>query len=371
MTTTADPAAHALARLYARPYAAALWRGVQRRDAVLPDLPRTVLLHAGPPYASAAAVPAPVRNAAIQAVMFEGLAPDAEAAGRLLAGGDVTLAPAQDYGVATPLAQVVSASMPLAVVGDGASVAYAPLIEGPPPALRFGTRDAAAQTRLAAVAACGLDALDGWLREHAVAMGPLIAEALANGDDCHGRTVAANAALVTALAGLKPEALAVVGANAGFVLPILMATACWHLRRQASGIAAAGGNGVDFGMRLHRAAAWQTVPAAPPVGIRLPGHDATVALGAIGDSAVIDFGGLGGQALMLAPALRADWQQWLPADLATRRASVTDAVTGIVDAGRAREAACVPIVNLAILDEAGDAGLIGRGFYAPPSALFG
>ncbi|WP_354681426.1 oxamate carbamoyltransferase subunit AllG family protein [Cupriavidus plantarum] len=355
----------------ARPYAGALWQGVRRRDAVLPHLPPSVLLHAGPPFASVDAVPAPVRHAAVQAMLFEGLAADAAAAIALLGAGKVTLMPAQDHGVATPLAQVVSGSMPLAVVGDGASVAYAPLIEGPPPALRFGTRDAGARARLETVSAYGLDILDGWLRVHAVAMMPLIAEALAHGDDCHGRTVAANAALVTALAGLPAEALAAVGANAGFVLPILMATACWHLGRQPRGIAAAGGNGVDFGMRLHGDTAWRTVPASPPVGIRLPAHDSTVALGAIGDSAVIDFGGLGGQALMLSPALRADWERWLPADLSSRRACVTDAISGIVDAGRVRETACVPIVNLAILDDAGDAGLIGRGFYQPPIGLFG
>ncbi|CAG9181526.1 oxamate carbamoyltransferase subunit AllG family protein [Cupriavidus pampae] len=364
MTTTDDPAA------LARPYDGAMWLGVRRRDAVLPDLSASVLLHAGPPFASPDAVPVAVRNAAIQALLYEGLASDAAAAARLLATGDVTLAPAQDYGVATPLAQVVSASMPLAMVGDGKSYAYAPLIEGPPPALRFGTRDAAARTRMATVAACGVELIDGRLHTQPVAMMPLIADALANGDDCHGRTVAANAALVAALAGLSANALDMVRANAGFVLPILMATACWHLRRQASGVAAAGGNGVEFGVRLHGADTWHTVSAAPPVGIRLPSHDATVALGAIGDSAVIDFGGLGGQALMFAPALRADWQRWLPADLDTRRARVTDAVSGIVDPVCAREAACMPIVNLAILDLAGEAGLIGRGFYEAPLALF-
>ncbi|WP_354677688.1 oxamate carbamoyltransferase subunit AllG family protein, partial [Cupriavidus plantarum] len=177
----------------ARPYAGALWQGVRRRDAVLPHLPPSVLLHAGPPFASVDAVPAPVRHAAVQAMLFEGLAADAAAAIALLGAGKVTLMPAQDHGVATPLAQVVSGSMPLAVVGDGASVAYAPLIEGPPPALRFGTRDAGARARLETVSAYGLDILDGWLRVHAVAMMPLIAEALAHGDDCHGRTVAANA----------------------------------------------------------------------------------------------------------------------------------------------------------------------------------
>ena len=57
-----------------------------------------------------------------------------------VSGNVVRLEPAQNYGVVTPLAQVVSHSMPMAVVGDARSQAYAPLSEGPVPALRFGSR---------------------------------------------------------------------------------------------------------------------------------------------------------------------------------------------------------------------------------------
>lgn len=353
---------------FAQPFEGATWRGVIRRDAALPALPATVLLHAGPPIAGE--MPAPVRHAAIQALLFEGMAVDSDDAARMLTHGEVRLAPAQDHGVATPLAQVVSASMPLAVVGDGASVAYAPLIEGPPPALRFGTLDAVAQARLAAVSALGLERLDPLLRNHPVSMLPVIAHALGDGDECHGRTLAANAALVAALPMMSLDDKAAIQGNAGFVLPILMATACWHLRRQRGGIAAAGGNGAAFGLRMHGAQTWLTVPARPPVGPRFPGKEANRALGAIGDSAVIDICGLGGQALTQAPQLAAEWQSWLPEDWSTRRSVLVDSVSGIVDVARVRQAGRAPLINLAILDEAGDAGLVGRGFYELPPELF-
>ncbi|MFN6998277.1 MAG: hypothetical protein ACK4PH_29165, partial [Aquincola tertiaricarbonis] len=121
---------------------------------------------------------------------------------------------------------------------------------------------------------------------------------------------------------------------------------------------------------LHGEAHWRSVPAAPPRGTRLPGHAATAALGAIGDSAVLDFCGLGGQALAAAPALCAEWQGLLPADLPTRRAAVVDAASGLVDAACIVAHGLPPLVNLAILDELGNAGLIGRGWYAPDPALF-
>lgn len=238
-------------------------------------------------------------------------------------------------------------------------------------------------------------------------MATVIAAALRGGDECHARTGAANAALVSALgasphgtaaaglgggaavatnantagatdaagaagtATLDGDVIGYVAGNPGFVLPILMATACWHLRRQADGIAAVGGNGASFGVRLHGAQAWHAVAATPPLGTRLPGREAADPLGAIGDSAVIDFCGLGGQALAYAPQLLEEWRAWLPADAMHRRAQLVDDATGIVSLTRMRAAGLAPIVNLAILDRDGEAGLIGRGSYMPSLALAG
>ncbi len=112
------------------------------------------------------------------------------------------------------------------------------------------------------------------------------------------------------------------------------------------------------------------MPAQSPRGVRLPGADTPSALGAIGDSAVIDFCGLGGQALAAAPLLAAEWSEVLPADALTRRRELIDPHTGIVDPERIALGDLAPLINLAIIDRAGRAGLIGRGVYAPPAALF-
>ncbi|MCD2511026.1 DUF1116 domain-containing protein [Comamonas endophytica] len=362
--TTPDSAE--LAR-WANPFARACWRDVVTRAQALPELAPHVLLHAGPPLEGPA--PAPVRQAAVQALLFEGLALDEAAALNLLDTGAVQLAPAQDHGVATPLAQVVSASMPLAVVGDGKRCAWAPLIEGPAPALRFGTTDAGALQRLRAIAALG-QRLAPLLRDAPVPLRPVVEQALKEGDECHARTGAANAALLARLPGICAQDREALAASPGFVLTILMAAAAWRMRAEDAPIAAAGGNGQAFGLRLRGARGWQAVAARPPQGTRFAGHEQTPALGAIGDSAVLDFCGLGGQSLAAAPALCEEWRSTLPRDVAARRAQVCDPATGLVDPACVRRSGLPPLVNLAILGADGTAQLMGRGWYAPDSALF-
>ena len=132
----------------------------------------------------------------------------------------------------------------------------------------------------------------------------------------------------------------------------------------------AGGNGLQFGVALRGSDVWHSVLAAPPVGTRFPAHAAAPVLGAIGDSAVLDFCGLGGQALAFAPALAEEWQEILPGDALQRRQVIVDAQSGAVDPARVRATGRTPIVHLAMLDKSGAGGLIGRGFYTAPAELF-
>lgn len=354
---------------WARPFEKAMLRDVVRRSDALPHLAKTVLLHAGPPLDGD--IPGPVRNACVQALLFEGLAADDATARAMLSTGIVELQPAQDHGVATPLAQVVSASMPLAAVGNDQHMRWAPLVEGPAPALRFGTATVQARERLAVMAEFGLQRLSGLLRANPVPLFPIVTHALEQGDECHARTGAANDALVERIVGLSDDERRMLQASPGFALPILMAAALWRLQQGTTGMAACGGNGVSFGFRLHGDTRWRTQPSVPPAGTRFAGHADTEALGAIGDSAVVDVCGLGGQAMSAAPVLCEEWRALLPPSLSAQRAAVIDPATGLVDPARVWSSGVSPLVNLAVLDRAGDAGLIGRGVYSPGAALFG
>jgi hypothetical protein len=353
---------------YARPFAAAHWVDIVPRAAACPRLPAFVLLHAGPPFRGD--VPPPVMNSAVQAILFEQWAADAVAARELLLRGEIQLEPAQDHGVVTPLAQVVSASMPLVAVRQQDQVCHAPIIEGPAPALRFGSAAPECRQRLHAIGAWLARTVAPLVRREPLAIDELIRVAVAAGDECHARTGAANEALVSALRGLPAEHAANLRASPAFVLPVLMAAAAAALRTRRSTVEAIGGNGIDFGVRRRGSQAWVQLPAQAPRGVRVAGALARTPLGAIGDSAVIDFCGLGGQALSAAPQLAAEWSEVLPAGALTRRRELIDPDTGIVDPERIAQGAPAPLINLAILDRDGHGGLVGRGIYAPPAGLF-
>jgi len=364
------PAAHAPRSIEAcaGPYRGARLCDVRRLGEMLPGLDEGILLHAGPPYGGRQA-PAPVRNAAAQALLFEGAAADFAQALHLLDHGDYLLAPAQDYGVVTPLAQVVSASMPVLVVGDEERLVCAPVVEGPPPALRFGSSDPQCLAALRAHASMALRELGPALREHPADVAEVVAAALAAGDECHSRTGAANQALIDRLQGIGDDYHALLAANAGFVLPVIMAASAWALAGGGT-IACVGGNGLDFGVRLAGAADWRTAPAEPPQGTRLPGAAQAPVLGAIGDSAVVDFCGLGGQALHHAPALAEEWRDLLPPDWPGRAGMLADPATGTVSAAHIAARDTAPIVHLAMVGATDAGGIVGRGFYLPPPQLF-
>ncbi|MDQ2138920.1 DUF1116 domain-containing protein [Alcaligenaceae bacterium B3P038] len=350
-------------------FAGARWQDVRRLRDALPDLPHNLLLHAGPAYGDQA-VPAPVRHAAAHAIVYEGAAESMAQAFELIDNGTYRFAPAQDYGVVTPLAQVVTFGMPVLVVGDGVTAAYAPIAEGPPPALRFGSPDPVCVANMQSMSTLVLGPVARAVRAAPVALNAVIESALQGQDECHARTGAANAALLTQLPAMDDASRAVLAAHPGFVLTLIMAASAWVLRYGQGPLLCAGGNGLAFGIRMKTETVWRTVAATPPVGNHFPAHAASTPMGAIGDSAVIDCCGLGGQAIAFAPALLEEWAASLPADAAARGAQVIDPATGVIDPARIAATGHAPAIHLAMVDRAGMAGLIGRGVYTPPVSLF-
>lgn len=352
---------------HARPFVGAFWSDVVPRSVACPGLSRQVLLHAGPPYDGLA--PVPVVNAAIQAILFEALASDEADARAMLADGRVSLQPAQDHGVVTPLAMVVSASMLLISVRQHGVSWFAPIVEGMAPALRFGSADPECRQRLIATNAWIQSRIAPLVRRNPVAVDAIVRAAIALGDDCHARTSAANEALSSSLTGLDQESEAKLRASPAFVLTVLMAAAAAALGGQRSGVHAAGGNGIAFGVRRHGSATWRQHAAEAPRGPRFSGMEEAEPLPAIGDSAVLDLCGLGGQALSAAPLLAAEWAAWLPPEYLTRGPDIVGQTNGIVDPDRVLATGKSPIINLAILNSA-SGGLVGRGFYIPPCDVF-
>ncbi len=350
-------------------------------------LDRTTLLHAGPPFADPAEICPPVLNAAAAALLFEGLADGVEDARAMVRNGAVTLRPAQDLGVVTPLAAVVSRSMWLHGVEDAAGSdarAYSPLNEGGGPALRFGIVSPAVVERLRFLHGAVGPALQG---VGTVELFDLALGAMEQGDDLHGRVGVASALLADRLIARLGETGAVSDflRSAGqFFLNPWMA-ACKLMMLAADGVpgatlvTAAGGNGVRFGLRLSgMAGGWASAPVeapqGPDAGLQDAGGPPRPRLPAIGDSAVIDAVGFGALALDTAPQLRVDLgsiADALPTDLGTRLLVGEHPVLGRrvgLDADAVLRTGLLPPVCLAALDAAGEAGIVGRGIARHPQA---
>ena len=369
------------------------WRALRSGADALGLQPRE-LLHAGPPLADPRRPPHTLASSVVITCLHEGwAASEAEAEG-LLHRGALSLMPAQDRGCVTPLAALVSAGTPLFEVGDAAGntlPCFAPVGALRGADTRMGWRDPALRARLQHRDSVVVPALSALVTQHRpLALWPLAAVGLAAGDDLHGSTAHANRALVEALwQRAAPQALTDdIEATPLFFLTLWMA-ACALMLRAAEGrapatlVTRAGGNGERFAIALAgRPGQWTSCDAAPPSGPRLAGVAPDVAIeGAIGDSAVIDMLGLGGQRLARSPELMAAFRDHsiVVGDLTdTARLGLMQHAHPLLadgwplglDARDIVKHAQSPHVMLAMLARDGRAGLCGRGIYRPPLELF-
>lgn len=341
-----------------------------------------VLLHAGPPFASIDVVTIPILNSACVAAVYEGLARDFAQAEAMIRASDILLEPAQDNGVVTPLAAVISASMPLHVVYDawsGKVQAYAPINGGNQPSLRLGLRSMAVLEHIKWLNTSVRDALRDGLAE-GIALVPLAVQGLQGGDDCHGRTPMAGAALVDELINRsgRPYPDDIIefmrGSPSLFLNLWMAATKCMMIAASgvegSSFVTAAAGNGTETGIQVSGLPGqWFTTKATAPSGKFDVGTTLDRALGAIGDSAVVDAFGLGA---MATPAEGT-------AENSTRSKALSVGTHPYFKASNirlgttARQAVALgngPVISLGIIDRLGELGRLGGGIYDMPVAPF-
>ncbi|MEQ8252055.1 MAG: DUF1116 domain-containing protein [Oceanibaculum nanhaiense] len=338
------------------------------------DLPPKTLFHAGPPFASGKALPAPVLNSVLAAIRHEGWAESVAGAKAALEQGQVALAPAQDIGLVTPLAFVVGPSMYCLAVSDAKNpraLRLSPLNDGPlPDCLRFGTgREGGLALLRGLTGGIGAD-LAANLKPAPLL--PVLAAGLSGGDDLHGRVSAAQAAVRGFFgAHLAPESEQYLTQANQFVLNVIMAAAALMIGAGAgvSGstmVVASGGNGIDHGYKLAaEPERWIVRPARRPIGPKM--QDKAAALPAIGDSAVIDAAGFGAACLRFAPDLAG---LKVHVDDAYFTEAAHDAFIGPhpalkfpglrVGLDLARPRACLGVM-LGMVGAGGTEGLVGRG----------
>ena len=371
------------------------WTGMRTAADAL-GLESHTLLHCGPPASPGHALVEPILNSSAVACVFEGWADDLDEAMALVRSGSICFLPAQDHRVATPMAAVVSPSMPMIELTDlrgRARRCYAPINgggHGGSPVPRYGRRAPECVEFLRFLNGPVAELLDDASAEPLPWL-PLIDDALMGGDDTHLRHVAAHARLIEIIAARShgqqsgTEADVFIREWPIFHLNFWMAAVRCILDGAArvpssSLLTALGGNGETFGLQVSGLPGrWFTVEATPPIGRLRDGFLAADTTGAFGDSAVIEAFGLGALAHRYAPQMRDLFGGHRHADLLSLPARLlaaehpglprSGARTGLVARSVVAHNA-TPVVELGIVDRNGEAGGLGAGLYRPPVEPF-
>lgn len=365
---------------------------------------RRLVLHAGPPIAWRDMC-GPMQGAILGAAVFEGWADSVDAARALVDRGAIELAPCHHHAAVGPMAGIICPSMPLVVVDNATAGnrAYSNLNEGLGKVLRFGANSPEVVERLRWQRDVLAPALRAALaRTGPIELKPLMAQALAMGDEVHNRNAAATALLFKRLAPafvggkVDPDAaaaaLAFIAGNDHFFLNLSMA-ACKAMLDAAHGVPGSSlvtvmaRNGVNFGVRLSGTGdAWFEAPANPVDGLYFPGYSVKDAAADLGDSAITETAGVGGFAMAAAPAIvkfvGGSATDALHHSLRMREITLganpsfalpaLDFAPGAagIDARKVVDRGVLPIINSGIAHREAGVGQIGAGVTTAPMACF-
>ncbi len=294
-----------------------------RAKEVIPELREgRVILHAGPPVAYEN-MPDPMQGSCVGAVLFEEWADNEADARKLLESGGVTFIPCHHVNAVGPMGGITSPNMAVFVVEnetDG-NRAYCTMNEGIGKVLRFGAYSEEVVERLrwmrdvlGPTLGRALRSMDGGL-----AVNPLIAKAIAMGDEFHQRNIAASLAFLKEVAPIitamdmdekdRYDVIKFLADTDQFFLNIMMATgkAVMDAARtitKGTIVTAMCRNGYEFGIRIAGMGdEWFTGPVNTPQGLYFTGYDGEDACPDMGDSAITETFGVGGMAMIAAPAV--------------------------------------------------------------------
>jgi hypothetical protein len=379
---------------------------VQPAGQVIPGLERDMVLHAGPPIAWEQ-MSAPVRAAAVGAMLHEGLAASEEHAEAMAARGDIRFEPCHQHQAVGPMAGMTTYSMPVLVVEnrtDG-NRSYSILNEGLGRVLRYGGLGADVLERLDWMRRVLGPAMGAALRSmpEGIDLRSLIGQALHMGDECHNRNRAASALLIKALApGIaaletldaveRRRVLEFAAGNEHFFLNVGMAAskAAMDAAHGVSGsslVTTMARNGTEFGIRVSGLGdRWFTGPSQVPRGLYFAGHSADDASPDMGDSAITETGGLGGFAMAAAPAI-VQFVGGTPSDAIGHTRRMYEVTIGEsqaytlpilnfrgtptgVDVRMVVQTGILPQINTGIASRRAGVGQIGAGLVNPPMECF-
>jgi hypothetical protein len=370
---------------------------------VLPGMTRETVLTSGPPLPWSEYIGGQ-RQAILGGAVYEGLAPDLEAAEKALDSGDIRVAGCHDFATVGSLAGVTTASMPVLVVEDENSGhrGHCTLFEGETKArLNYGLYDQDVQHNLEVLADVIGPTLGEVVRsvEGGIPLRPLIERALRQGDELHSRNTAASLLflreIVPALLDLEsPHARVLteyMTSGDYFFLRLSMAASKSMADRAydvpgSSVVTAMAFSCREFGIRVSGLGSqWFRGPLpTPETHLLFPGFTADDIEVMGGESPITEVNGLGGLAQAAAFPLQA-YQGGTPQRMVERNLEMYEITVAEhptfripfleyrgtpagIDARRVATTGTTPVMDVGIAGRAG--GQIGAGCFRAPLEPF-
>lgn len=373
----------------------------------IPELKEHVLLHAGPPikYEN---MTDPMKGACIGAILFEEWANDEDAARELLENDKIEFIPCHHVNAVGPMGGITSINMPVLVVEnrESGNEAYCQMNEGIGAVLRFGAYNETVVNRLHWMKDVLGPVLGKAVRqmEDGLNVNVLIAKAIAMGDEFHQRNIAASLAflkevapIISELEDVEPEkrteVIQFLADTDQFFLNVAMATgkAMMDAAREIQHgtiVTAMCRNGENFGIRIAGMGdEWFTAPVNTPQGLYFTGYSSDDANPDIGDSAITETIGVGGMAMIAAPAVTRFVGSGGFADALATSDEMTEICIGEnpnfsiptwdfkgaclgIDARLVVEKGITPVINTGIAHKIAGFGQIGAGTVHPPIECF-
>lgn len=379
--------------------------GVKPGKELIPELKEHVLLHAGPPikYEN---MTEPMQGSCVGAILFEGWAESEEAAFKMLENGEITFIPCNHVNAVGPMGGITSMNMALVVVEDtiNETVGYCTINEGIGKVLRFGAYDEEVVNRLKWMAEILGPTLDKAINKlGGLSLNPLIAKAIAMGDEFHQRNIAASLAFLKEVAPTitslpmdedeKYQVIKFLSDTDQFFLNLAMAAGKAVMdgaRKIQEGtiVTCMCRNGENFGIRISGMGdEWFTAPVNTPQGLYFTGFSEADANPDIGDSAITETLGVGGMVMIAAPAVTRFVGTGGFEDALKISNNMQKIVTGNnpnfiiptwnfkgaplgIDAMKVVETGITPVINTGIANKKAGIGQVGAGTVNPPIECF-
>ncbi len=365
-----------------------------------------VLLHAGPPI-KWDNMPEPMQGSCVGAVLFEEWADTEEEARNLLNEGKVKFIPCHHVQAVGPMGGITSGNMPVLVVENTTegNRAYCTLNEGIGKVLRFGAYSEEVIERLRWMRDVLGPILGKALRTFpsGLAVNPMVAKAIAMGDEFHQRNIAASLIFLKEISPVivkldieenyKNQVIKFLADTDQFFLNIIMASAKAIMDgartiQQGTIVTAMCRNGENFGIRIAGMGdEWFTAPVNTPQGLYFAGYDGEMASPDMGDSAITETFGVGGMAMIAAPAVTrfvgtGGFEDALKISNEMREIVIEENPNFIIptwnfkgiclgiDARKVVEKRITPVINTGIAHKKAGLGQIGAGTVHPPIECF-